>query len=241
MTSARAVSGLLPRCFVLVLALAAGLTAGLAGPLGPRPADAAGAAATPADLERLAGWLSGSFSSEAQSRRDTSFRDVRLKIAPIWRNRGDGPWLYVEQAIAGAEARPYRQRIYRLAIGSDGRLESAIYALPAPLRFVGAWRDSTLLGRLSPDSLTARTGCSVYLRWDPSGKFTGGTEGNGCPSDLRGAAYATSEVDVRQDRMITLDRGYDASGTQVWGSEKGGYEFMRERLLKPRRSGGGQP
>ena len=41
-----------------------------------------------------------------------------------------------------------------------------------------------------------------------------------------GAAYATSEVQVRSDRLIMLERGWDAAGTQVSGLRKGGYEFV---------------
>ncbi|MGA1400368.1 MAG: CpcT/CpeT family chromophore lyase [Phycisphaerales bacterium] len=31
------------------------------------------------------------------------------------------------------------------------------------------------------------------------------------------------------DWIETLDRGFDANGTQVWGSEHGAYRFVRVR------------
>jgi len=57
--------------------------------------------------------------------------------------------------------------------------------------------------------------------------YEGSTEGNNCESDLRGAKYATSEVKISKDGIISWDRGYDAEGKQVWGAEKGGYIFKR--------------
>ena len=57
-------------------------------------------------LLRLTAYLTGSFSSQEQSAADTTFADVRLRMVPIWKNRSDGPWLYVEQAMAGKEERP---------------------------------------------------------------------------------------------------------------------------------------
>ena len=56
----------------------------------------------------------------------------------------------------------------------------------------------------------------------------GGTRGEGCASNLRGAAYATSEVVIMPGRIESWDRGFDAEGHQVWGAEKGAYVFVRK-------------
>jgi hypothetical protein len=151
---------------------------------------------------------------------------VRLVIVPIWRGRPDARWFYVEQAIAGREDRPYRQRVYRLMENEQGAFESAVFTLPDAARFAGAWREAEPLAGLTPDSLAERRGCSVFLRRDGSA-YRGGTVGGACASELRGAAHATSEVTIERDRMITLDRGFDAEGRQAWGSTAGGYEFRR--------------
>jgi hypothetical protein len=183
----------------------------------------------PRDLDDVCRLLSGVFSSEAQARRDTSFFDIRLRMAPIWTARADGRWLYVEQATAAAQARPYRQRVYRVT-GPDagGALRSEVFALPGPRRFAGAWRREEPLRELTPDSLLAREGCAVVLRRAADGTFAGGTEGHGCASDLRGAAHATSEVTVGPGGLVSWDRGFAADGTQAWGATQGGYVFARE-------------
>ena len=52
--------------------------------------------------------LVGSFSSAAQADADSNFRAIDLHMVPIWTDRTDGPWLYVEQAVAEARDRPYQ-------------------------------------------------------------------------------------------------------------------------------------
>lgn len=187
--------------------------------------------------------MTGSFSSEEQSKGDPdNFLDIRLHMTPIWTSRTDGAWLYVEQAAAARLDRPYRQRIYRVATAKAlGRTDapadtviSEVYELPGdPLVFASAWREPSRFDALTPESLQARKGCAVFLRGSgtpiaPGGPaFVGATRNADCASTLRGATYATSEVEIRPDGLRTWDRGYDASGKQVWGAEKGPYEFKR--------------
>lgn len=186
------------------------------------------AGAAESSLSTLAAWLTGHFSSAAQAAADPEFRAVELRAVPIWTERDDGPWIYVEQALVTSVERPYRQRVLRLAAREDGRLASAVHLLPGdPLRFAGAWREQRPLAALAPADLLPRTGCDVLLRRDEEGVFRGGTEGTGCASELRGAAYATSEVELTAEGMRSWDRGFDADGVQVWGAQKGGYVFAR--------------
>lgn len=178
------------------------------------------------DLETLADWMIGSYSSAAQAEGDEDYYDIRLEMVRIWPSREDGVWLYVEQAVATALDRPYRQRVYHLSGPRDGVFSSDVYTIPDPLRFAGVWREEDPLAELSPDDLEARTGCTVFLRWNGE-FFEGGTRGNGCASDLRGASYARSEVRAYPDRLETWDRGFDADGNQMWGAENAGYVFRR--------------
>jgi hypothetical protein len=188
---------------------------------------------TRSDLETLSAWMTGSFSSAAQAAADTNYFDIRLRMAPIWTERTDARWLYVEQATAGAQERPYRQRVYRVTAGEGGAFRSEVYALPGPKRFAGAWRRLQPLRTLTPDSLLAREGCAVILRRDGDDRFAGGTDGRACASDLRGAAYATSEVTISPDVIASWDRGFAADGSQAWGATGGGYVFRREPLDAP--------
>ncbi|RMH30795.1 MAG: hypothetical protein D6692_01270 [Planctomycetota bacterium] len=187
-------------------------------------------ASPPADQDRLLllrDYLTGSFSSAEQAARDQSYFHIVLHMTPMWTWRDDGPWLYVEQALAQAAERPYRQRVYKLERTGDGAYRSRVFVFENPLEHAGAWKSGSPLSEMSPDDLDERVGCAIRLEWQ-NGAFVGSTGGTGCPSDLNGSAYATSEVVIEADRLLTWDRGFDATGQQVWGATKGGYEFIRE-------------
>lgn len=177
------------------------------------------------DCRKLSEQMAGTYSSERQHQNDSSYFDIRLKMVPIWTDRSDACWLYVEQALASKQDKPYRQRVYRVREIAPGQFESAVFTLKSPLRFAGK---PEMLQALNPDSLTAREGCAVMLRKTAKKRYEGGTVGTNCVSDLKSAAYATSEVIIERKLLLSWDRGFDASGKQVWGAEKGGYRFVKQ-------------
>lgn len=179
------------------------------------------------DLEVLATWLEGSFSSQAQAAADTTYLDIRLRMKRIWHDRTDGYWFVVEQAVATSQDAPYRQRVYNVRRVEENMIESRTFTWKDPARVKGAWKDTTLVADLSPTDLVLRRGCEVYMQLDAK-HFFGSTHGTACSSDLRGASYATSEVKIYRDKIISWDRGYAADNTQVWGATKGGYVFIRQ-------------
>jgi CpeT protein len=189
------------------------------------------------ELERdvtaeLAQWMTGCFSSAAQAQTDAEYFEVRLVMVPIWESRDDGPWLYIEQAVASALDKPYRQRVYHL-VEEDGGVRSEVYELPGEaLDYADTWRDVGSFSAISPEDLVERTGCAVHLRPTQGGDWAGSTLDDHCLSDFRGATYATSEIVLKRDSIESWDRGFDADGEQVWGAVKGGYVFERTELPK---------
>jgi hypothetical protein len=178
--------------------------------------------------------MAGAYSSAAQAAADPAYFDVRLHIVPIWTERPDGPWLYVEQAMASTPEAPYRQRIYHLVDHGAGVVESIVFSLPGdPLAFAGSWREPARLNALDPTLLLPRMGCSVLLVPAGHERFVGSTRGTDCLSDLRGATHATSEVTLTATMLESWDRGYDAKGQQVWGARGGPYRFVKEGGATP--------
>lgn len=180
------------------------------------------------DLDSLVKWLSGSFSSQRQSAVDTAYFHVDLHMGRIWNDRTDGIWMIVEQAMAKSPQAPYRQRVYNIKRVEENMIELIVYAWKDPKRVIGGWKDASLVADLSPADLTLRRGCEVYLQRDEF-KFLGGTHGTACSSDIRGASYATSEVQIADKIIASWDRGYAATGDQVWGAVKGPYYFLRQK------------
>jgi hypothetical protein len=173
--------------------------------------------------------MTGSFSSQEQATLDSAFFDIRLEMVPIWPQREDGYWLYVEQAAAEYLDQPYRQRIYHLTALDDSSFASSVFELPEPSRFAGQWRTPGIFSDLTPDSLIKREGCAIYLEKSGDTAFVGSTRETECLSDHRGARYATSEVVITETYLSSWDRGFDGSSNQVWGAVKGGYMFRKAR------------
>ncbi len=180
------------------------------------------------DLLELKSRMEGFFTSELQAKTDTNYYNIHLHMEPIWERSEDGYWLYVEQAVAAAVNKPYRQRIYHLYRQDDITLVSKVYELQEPLRFAGAYKNTELLKALTKDSLIDRQGCAIYLQKNAEGNFIGSTSAKECLSSLRGASYATSHATIYEDKLVSWDRGWDKDDKQVWGAEKGGYQFIKQ-------------
>ena len=180
------------------------------------------------DLKQLAGMMAGEFSSEEQARSDSDYIHINLRMMPVLKSSQDGYWLYVEQAVASADDKPYRQRVYHLYLLDDSTLVSKVYEIKNPQQYTGGLKDESRLIVITADSLVDRQGCSIYLHKRDKKLFAGSTPGRECLSSLRGAAYATSEVTIYPDKLISWDRGWNKEDVQVWGAEKGGYVFLKE-------------
>lgn len=182
---------------------------------------------TASDINELVKIMSGTFSSAQQAKKDSDYFNISLVMVPIWAEREDGKWLYVEQAFANRLDKPYRQRVYHLQNPAQGIYTSDMYTIKDALSFAGAQNDSIKMSRLSFDKLEYKDGCTVTLT-KHGNSYEGGTTGNKCPSDIRGAKYATTKIKLRADELISWDQGFDDNGKQTWGSTKGGYIFKKK-------------
>ena len=176
-----------------------------------------------AELKELFSLMQGSFNSEVQSKQDSSYYNISLHMYPIWKDKGN--YLYVEQALNSMQDRPYRQRIYKVTRLNDSVFSSAIYTIPNDSLWIGKWKTPKDFDRISTEYIEERTGCEVLLKRIGNGHFKGATGVKTCESSLRGASYATSEVEITQGKIVSWDRGFDADGNHVWGAVKAGYIF----------------
>jgi hypothetical protein len=177
-------------------------------------------------LEELAYTMAGSYTSAAQAKADTSYFEIELEMVRIWTKRKDGAWFYVEQATASSKAKPYRQRVYHVKQVNDSTFTSTILTIKGGAAWYGAYADLVKLEQIPMDSLETLQGCDITLI-RRGRDYVGSTNGRDCPNKRGEAAYATSEVTLRSDRMISWDRGWNNAGVQVWGAEKGGYIFIK--------------
>jgi hypothetical protein len=66
--------------------------------------------------------------------------------------------------------------------------------------------------------------CNVFLR-PVVENYVGKTPVEGCPTNYKGAVRITNTITLHETGMETQDRGFDASGNQVWGDQEQSYEF----------------
>ncbi len=179
-------------------------------------------------LNELYGLMQGSFDSSQQAAEDEAFYDITLHMYPIWKDREDAKYLYVEQSVTKSQERPYRQRVYKLFQNASGDYVSEVYKLPNEKNWIMAWKDSRKWDALKPEQLEIREGCEVVMKRLGEHHFKGATGATSCGSTLRGASYATSKVEVTKGKIESWDQGFDKDGKQVWGAEKKGYVFLKK-------------
>lgn len=177
-----------------------------------------------ANLNELVTIMQGQYSSEAHSKRDTSYFNISLRMVPIWKNKGH--YLYVEQAMFTKQEKPYRVRIYKVSQRGD-EFVSEIHTLKNEKDWIGKWKTPEAFESLTESDIELKPGCEVVLKRVGKNKFAGQTGIKTCPSELRGATYATSKVTVTENEILSWDQGFDKNDKQVWGAEKGGYEFIK--------------
>jgi len=180
---------------------------------------------TSSGLNELISIMQGNYSSEKQSIKDTSYFNISLRMVPIWKSKGH--YLYVEQAMFKKQEKPYRVRIYKISQREENEFISEIHTLKNEKDWIGKWKTPEAFDALSENDIELKQGCGVVLKRIGKNKFEGQTGDKTCPSELRGASYATSKVTVFENEIISWDQGFDKEGKQVWGAKKGGYEFVK--------------
>ena len=178
------------------------------------------------ELQEFATMLIGEFNSKDQANQDSTYFNIHLSMSRIWDADTKAIWLYVEQAMDDKREKPYRQRVYKLGQLEKDVFTSDIYTIVNQERFIGLQNNKEKNELLTPDMIELKQGCTVILK-KTDGIYIGGTDADKCPSDLRGASYATTKIIMSGNMLESWDQGFDKSGKQVWGATKGGYRFIK--------------
>jgi len=135
--------------------------------------------------------------------------------------------VYIEAFRTDDLITPFRQAIGQFYTRrGDPRLRTFEVTVPdsntGSMAHLGAHPE--IFPELSADDLIATLDISLY---PTSTGFTGRTP-YPYPTANGGAVEMTSSLEVNGDRLVTVERGYDADGDIVWGAgEDGKYEFTR--------------
>lgn len=176
--------------------------------------------------------LVGTYDSAEQAAEDPAYYDILLTMCPLDLPELGEHVLYVEQSLHETPGQPYRQRLYLLEAGeTEGEGVSRIFEHARPRSLVGGCLDPEAL-EVAVEDLTELEGCEVILSWDATeARWTGGTIADHCATDWNGATWATSEISLDAEVLVSWDRGWSAEGEYVWGATEGGYRFVRRSEL----------
>jgi FKBP-type peptidyl-prolyl isomerase-like protein/CpeT/CpcT family protein DUF1001 len=203
--------------------LSAAMFVGFAGGIAQAQDDAAPAApvyvAPPAytpswsddGIAKIASQLTGTWNSGSGD------EALAMSIAPA-PVVGMSDTLFVESVRADAPWEPYRMAFFQLyRYKGDIRLRTYELAMGDSAKgvFSGMWAATDLFPEILSESLIATL--DVELETTSTG-FTGATP-YPYPTGIAGAVEMTSSVTLDGDTLSVADRGFDASGKIVWGSE----------------------
>ncbi|MDX2151309.1 MAG: chromophore lyase CpcT/CpeT [Bryobacteraceae bacterium] len=176
-------------------------------------------------LTAVTEWLPGMYDTFEHAAQDearaTAYRHVRavLKIVRLPEMAGK-PAFYLEQAMAGAEAQPYRQRVLMLEQTGAGAVTVWDYRIAEPKDLVGGATEQ--LKALTMERLSREGGCEmVFIRADREIFKGSAGAGRSCKSSLRGATHVISYSELTPRTLTSLDQGFDDTGAHKWGPPPG--------------------
>ena len=179
------------------------------------------------DVQEVSSWIEGSYSSEKQSRSDSSFANQRLEVRRIWMDRTDGVWFVMERFQADSSTSPLQQRVIHIHGVEENLTEMRVFAWKNPSKTIGLWKNTDGASQFSDSDLRVLRGCEMYLQRDAT-SFFGGTHGMAC-SSIPGMSYTSITVRIADQGLAFWERGYSADNKQIFGSEKGPYYYLKQK------------
>lgn len=187
----------------------------------------------PDESARAAMILSGSFISSPESSADGVV--VVLHTAPVT-VEGLENTLYFEFARADDPANPFRQgvfhfinthakqrmRVLDFTIDGSRAMPSAVReSVDMPGLFAGLWAAPDVMPTLTPDMLSVNVELVKNEVMTNMGGAIGMATQGPWPTTRDGAVEMVSEFIFSDGHVSIADRGFDASGRQLWGPEAG--------------------
>lgn len=194
----------------------------------PNAAAPAMAAAAPAwtnpEFAKLGAMLTGSWKSSApvaQGDDASKSTDVIVHFAPV-AIEGMTDTMYMESARADKLNTPYREAVIQFykSKGATYIRTFEFRRLPGTGSSVtGLWAAPDAFPKFTSSDLLGTLNLAVTL----SGETATAKTPNAYPTGLGGAVEMTSEMNISAGKLDIADRGFDASGKQVWGPAAGAW------------------
>lgn len=146
------------------------------------------------ELSQLRDMLTGDFRSTEKLQVGRQPDYVVVQSRPIWQDRTDGYWLYLEQFVAVDDNLPALQTVLHFYVSKNQDLVCDTYALTDPSAFASATRQQSLLQKLSYAGLKKNDACPIAFQKKGDVMFVGKTLEMACNLQARGYVQAALEL-----------------------------------------------
>ena len=178
------------------------------------------------EIEEFTNAITGTFSSEDQSKKEVGYTNLTLVNTPIWEDR-PGYWIYSENFLTDEPNKVFLQRIINIERIDSITLKTTRYALKKPDTYKNAWKNTDIFYTINKEDLIPKTGCEMYYSKKTSTIYHGQSKPKSCLSELENVAFIMSNIILSEDKISVWVKGYNDSGKQIWGKIKGPYKYIR--------------
>ncbi len=179
-----------------------------------------------ANTALLSSWLPGIYESTNVKFQDEEL-NVTLHILPIWQERSDGKWFYIESNIINKMTKPFRQRILQFVATPSDHIRMYTYRIPRATDFAGAYFSPELLASLTPSQISIRNGCELNIKHKMTDIFVGESDHLACFSKVNGGQLMTTFLSLSEYSLSYWNRGTNENGRVVLGDEQAPMSFIK--------------
>lgn len=163
-----------------------------------------------AELSQLRDMLTGDFRSMEKAQVGRQYDYVVVQSRPIWQDRSDGYWLYLEQFAAADDKLPAVQTVLHIYVSNNRELVCETYILTDPSAFANATRHQSQLLKLSYAGLKKSDACPLYFQQMGNAVFNGKIPEATCAVQVQGQArfwlaLAQNEITVSNPNVNLSD------------------------------------
>lgn len=162
------------------------------------------------ELSQLRDMMTGDFRSMGKAQVGRQHDYVVLQSRPIWQDRSDGYWLYLEQFAAADDKLPAVQTVLHFYVTNNRELVCETYTLTDPSAFANATRQQSQLLKLSYAGLKKSDACPLYFQQMGNAVFNGKIPEATCAVKVQGQArfwlaLAQNEITVSNPNVNLSD------------------------------------
>lgn len=150
-------------------------------------------------------WLTGVHQSTNETIHNQQI-DLALEVLPIWQERPDGEWLYLESRIIDSNDKPFHQRIVHLVETINGNMRLYNYSIPRASDFAGAYYSPEILSSLTLSQLSLNSSCEFNVKLNKSRNFIAKAEEERCQRGDSDMLFMSTFFTISESYISFLDR-----------------------------------